>query len=244
MPTETRVDFWRALAQSTPATEAILDVTVQWVTLLDMEQSESNAAFEPTTLHAEHQDSGDIDFMPEEDDYKPDPWECQLTDKFIEALMFGDGPLAASVLFELKELDGVAKESLAFLFDDGRDYLFPSRLEFRNKRRGKPQHQPSSDDSPTPEKKLIDALKRGNRTATSALLRGMERLCGEALKLMALLLEDSVKLGPLFPCRLLFSRRRRGRPLPPLGPELIPSVVTSPFIGLKPNYWQPVSRQG
>ena len=174
----------------------------------------------PTTQRAEQHASGDIDFMPEEDDFEPNLLECQLTDKFIEALAFGDGPLAASALFELKGLDcevpGVDLETLASLFEDGQDYLFPSRLQFVKRRRGKPKHQPSSDDLSTPEKKLIDALKRGNPADTGAALRGMKQLRGDALELMALLLEDSAKLGPSFPCRLLFRRARRGRPYHPL----------------------------
>jgi hypothetical protein len=154
--------------------------------------------------------------MDEEDDFEPDSPESILTDKFIKALMFGDGPLAALAARELKELDGMALESLASVFDDGWDYLFPFRLEFRNRRRGKPKHEPSSHDLSTPEKKLINAIKRRNRAATGAAVRDMKQLRGEALELVIKLLDNSSKLGQSIPCRLLFVYRRRGRPHHPL----------------------------
>jgi hypothetical protein len=153
--------------------------------------------------------------MPEEDDFEPDSPESILTDKFIEALMLGKAPMAASALLELKELDGEPLKSLASLLDDSQvdDYLFPQRLEFRNRRRGKPKHQSSSDNLSTPEKKFIDALMRGDRSAAGAALRDMKQLRGEGLELIALLLDDNVKLAS---CRLLFRRRRRGHPYHPL----------------------------
>jgi hypothetical protein len=68
----------------------------------------------------------------------------------------------------------------------------------------------------TPEKKLIDALMRGDRTAAGAALRDIKRLRGEALELLTQLLEDSPKLGPSFPYRLVFVYRQQGRPHHPL----------------------------
>src|SRR5262245_43599027 len=58
---------------------------------------------------------GGISFMAEENDYEPDSPECRLTDNFIDALMFCDGPAAAAALRELKELDGEALGRLAWL---------------------------------------------------------------------------------------------------------------------------------
>jgi hypothetical protein len=85
-------------------------------------------------------------------------------------------------------------------------------LEFKHRRRGRPELQPGSGGLSTPEDKLIDALKRGDSAAAGAALRAMKRLHGPALDCLALLLEDSPKLGPSFPWRLLLRYRRRGRP--------------------------------
>jgi hypothetical protein len=170
----------------------------------------------PPTQHAAQQAGGCFVFMPEEDDFEPDSRECQLADTVIEALMLGKGPMAASAARELKELDGEALRSLASLFEDSQavDYLFPYRLEFRHTRRGKPKYQPGIDDLSTPEEKLVDAVMRGNRTAVGAALRDMKQLRGEALELVAQVLEDSPKLGPSIP-HLIFVYRR-GRPHHPL----------------------------
>ena len=62
--------------------------------------------------------------------------------------------------------------------------FFPHRLKFRQRRRGKPKHQPGNHNLAIPEKKLIDALMRGDRTAAGAALRDIKRLRGEALKIL------------------------------------------------------------
>ena len=166
----------------------------------------------PPTQHAAQQAGGQ--FMPEEDDHAPEPAECQLADKFIDALTLGDGPVAAIALRGLKELDGEELKCLAWLFEDSHtvDRFFACLLHFKYRRRGRPKPQPSKDDSSTSEKKLIDALMRGNGAEAGAALRDMETLRGAALELMAQLLEDSPKLGPSFACRLVFRNRRVGRP--------------------------------
>ena len=163
----------------------------------------------PQTQHAAQQ-AGGFASMPEEDEYAPEP----LADKFIDAMTLGDGPVAATALRELKELDGEELKRLAWLFEGSHtvDRFFACHLQFKYRRRGRPKPEPSSDDLSTPEKKLIDALKRGNPADTGAALRDMETLRGEALELMAQLLEDSPTLGPSFACRLVFRNRRRGRP--------------------------------
>jgi hypothetical protein len=168
----------------------------------------------PPTQHAAQQAGGNVVFMPEENDYELDSPECQLTDKLIEALIFGKRPQAAFALRELSELDGEALKSLALLLEDqALDPFFPYRLEFRHTRRGKPKHQTGGKWS-TPEKKLIDALMRGDRAATHAALRVMKQLSGEALEVIAELLGDPSKSS--FPILLVFRQRRRGRPYHPL----------------------------
>lgn len=148
--------------------------------------------------------------MPDED-YEPDPRECQLTDAIIEALMFGNGA-AAAALRELKELGGEALECLARLLDNNQavDTCFPYSLQFRYRRRGKPKHKPTREGLFTSTEEFIDALAHGDSAAASAALRDMKRLRGGALELMAELLEDDP--GSSFPTRLLFKHRRRGRP--------------------------------
>jgi hypothetical protein len=150
--------------------------------------------------------------MPEEYDYEPDSSECQLTDRFIEALMFGKGPAAAASLRELNELDGDALECLVWLLGDNQpcDSLFPYRLQFRYRRQGKPKCLPSNDCLSTTEEKFIGALAHSDGAAASAALRDMKRLRGGALELIAELLEDGPRSS--FPTRLLFKYRRQGRP--------------------------------
>ena len=155
--------------------------------------------------------------MPEEDDYEPDSPECQLTDTLVEALWFGKADRVAAALRELGEVDGEPLKSLALLLgDQAFDPFFPYRLEFRRTRRGKPKYQPGIDNLSTPDEKLIDALMRGDRTTARAALREMKSLRGKTLELMAQLLEDSPKLDPSFPWRLLFRRSQRGHPYHPL----------------------------
>jgi hypothetical protein len=193
----------------------LIDVTEQSVTLLDMAQSGPTPQLpKPPTQHAAQQAGCGL-VLTFEEDVEPDSLECQLTDKLIEALMLGQGPKAASALRELKELDGEPLKSLASLLDDSQvdDYLFPQRLEFRNRRRGKPKHQSSSNTLSTPEKKLIDALMRGDRGAAGAALRDMKQLRDEGLELVAQLLANSPNLVPR---QLLFVYRRRGHPHHPL----------------------------
>jgi hypothetical protein len=121
------------------------------------------------------------------------------------------GPAAAAALLGLKELDGVPLEYLASLFQDNQaaDALFPYRLELRHRRRGKPKHQPGNQNLSNPEKKLTDALMRGDRTAARTSLREIKRLRGEALELMAQLLEDSPKLSSSCPTRVVWIQRTR-----------------------------------
>lgn len=161
---------------------------------------------------------GDGVIMPEDNNCEPDAPESQLTDQFVEALMFGDGPAAAAPLRELNELDGEALKYLAALLDDGHTFnpLFPFRLGFKYKRQGKPKHQPDGGDLPSSEENLIDALMRGNRAKASAALHNMKKLSGSALDLVAQLLEDNPKLSSSVPYRLVFAYRRRGRPYHPL----------------------------
>jgi hypothetical protein len=170
----------------------------------------------PTQQAGQHASDGFV--LAFEEDFEPDSLECQLTDEFIQGLWLGQGPEAASALLELKELIGEPLKSLASLLDDSQvdDYLFPQRLEFRNRRRGKPKHQSSSDNLSTPEKKLIDALMRGDRGAAGAALRDMKQLRDEGLELVAQLLANSPNLGQSIPRQLLFVYRRRGHPHHPL----------------------------
>jgi hypothetical protein len=158
--------------------------------------------------------TGEISFMAY---YEADSPECQLTEKFVEALMFRDGTAAADALRKLKELDGEALECLARLLEDSHavDPLFPCRLELRYRRRGKPNHQPEGGNLPTPEEKLMDALMRGNRAKAGVAMRDMKRLSGAALDFVVQLLEDSPELSS-FPYRLVFVYRQRGRPRHPL----------------------------
>jgi len=170
----------------------------------------------PQTQAAAQQTGCCIDFMDEEDDFEPDSPESILTDKFIQGLMLGKAPTAASSLHESKELVGEPLETLASLFEDSQAvdyYFFPHRFEFRHMRRGKPKYQPSGDCS-TPEKKLIDALMRGNQAAAGAALRNIKQLRGAALELMVELLGNPS--GSSLPIRLVFRQRRRGRAYHPL----------------------------
>jgi hypothetical protein len=170
----------------------------------------------PTQQAGQHASDGLV--LAFEENFEPDSRESELTDEFIQGLWLGKGPMAASALLELKELDGEPLKSLASLLDDGQvdDYLFPQRLEFRHKRRGKPKHQSSSDNLSTPEKKLINALMCGDRAAAGAALRDMKQLRGEGLELVAQLLADCPNLGQSIPRQLLFAYRRRGHPHHPL----------------------------
>ena len=174
----------------------------------------------PQTQAAAQQAGGNVSIhfsMPEEDDFEPDSPESILIDKLIQGLMLGNAPMAASALRESKELDGAPLETLASFLEDSQAadyYFFPYRLEFRNRRRGKPKHQPSSGDLATPEKKLIDALMRGDRAAVAAALRNIKQLRGAARELMVELLGDPS--GSSLPIRLVFRQRRRGRACHPL----------------------------
>jgi hypothetical protein len=174
----------------------------------------------PQTQAAAQQAGGNVSIhfsMPEEDDFEPDSPESILIDKLIQGLMLGNAPMAASALRESKELDGAPLETLASFLEDSQAadyYFFPYRLEFRNRRRGKPKHQPSSGDLATPEKKLIDVLMRRDRAALAAALRNIKQLRGAARELIADLLGDPSKSS--FPLRLVFRQRRRGHPCHPL----------------------------
>ena len=72
----------------------------------------------PRTRHLTQRPEGDVILVPEENEYQPDSSKLQLSDTFIEALIFGDGPAAAAALIELNELDGEALECLIRLLDD------------------------------------------------------------------------------------------------------------------------------
>ena len=85
-----------------------------------------NSLQRPKPQAVAQQPLGDGVIMPNENDCEPDAPECQLADKFVEALMFGDGPAAAAALLGLKELDGAPLEFLTSLFQDNDDPLFSS----------------------------------------------------------------------------------------------------------------------
>src|SRR5207244_9654112 len=79
----------------------------------------------------------------DEDDYEPDPPDCQAVDAFLTALARGDESAAAQALRTLVSLgwalDGIALEILAERFEGRPDPLYPWQLEFgRPGRRGRP----------------------------------------------------------------------------------------------------------
>jgi len=79
----------------------------------------------------------------DEDDYEPDPPECQAVDAFLTALARGDESAAAQALRTLVSLggalDGIALEILAERFEGHPDPLYPWQLEFgRPGQKGRP----------------------------------------------------------------------------------------------------------
>ena len=153
--------------------------------------------------------------MSVESEYEdPESPERRIIDHFLDELGEGKRSGAAKQLRALRSAGGSLcrsdVEHLADLLDGTGDFgdIFPWRLEFAGRARGRPRHSLQSQ---------LQApwipFANGDEVESAKALRQLDSLGGTDLEIFAGLLDDDPSLHALFPYRLVLkARKKRGRP--------------------------------
>lgn len=131
--------------------------------------------------------------------------------RFFDELSEGNPSGAAKHLRALHATGGLLirtdLELLADLLDGTVSDVFPWRLEFAKRGRGRPRHLLQKD-LPAP----WNAFASGDKVKSSKALRELEALGGTDLKILAGLLDNDPELRKRFPSLLVLKLPRRGKP--------------------------------
>ena len=144
--------------------------------------------------------------------FEPEHPDRRILDRFFDELGEGNVSGAEEELRALHtaggSFDGTDVELVAGLLDGSAvGTVFPFKLKFAKRGRGRPRHSLQSQMQPP-----WDAFATGDKIESSRALRKLNAVAGADVKILADLLDDDPALAALFPWRLILKLQRRGRP--------------------------------